>query len=344
MDLSSPAPGTQEVLSQTEVERLLAEVAEQESATTIVKSGGEKGQKSLESIQPYDFRQPAFLSATELRKIRIRNETFIHALAARLSIYLRIEFNLQMSKLHTLPYAKFAESLSNPTHLALFKVDPLRGISLLDIPPRLGLTIVDRLLGGAAHSVNSERDLSDIESALLDQAILVILNEWCNHWSFTQDLRPALVGHENNPRFLQTATHDTVMLGLGMEARLGDCVEQIQIAIPYYTLEPLVLQMNGQGEAAQKQAGGPAAKRAWNRTLDDVRIPVVAEWEGLELTAREIARLQPGDVLQLSSQCADQVQVRLARIPKFLGRLGTCGPAWAVELTQVLKNAETNPA
>src|SRR5206468_11899724 len=104
----------------------------------------------------------------------------IRALAARLSIYLRLEFSLQMSKLQTITYRKFAEALPNPTHLSLFKVEPLRGIGVLDIHPRLGLTIVDRLLGGPAHSITSDHDLSEIELALLDQAVHLILAEWCN--------------------------------------------------------------------------------------------------------------------------------------------------------------------
>lgn len=333
-----------DVLSQNDVERLLAQVAEQETTTVVHKATGETDTKKHEQIQPYDFRQPSFLTATELRRLRLRHEDFISSLAARLSIFLRLEFGLQMSKLQTLSYQKFIDSMANPTVLTLFKLEPLRGVCLLDVHPRLGMTIVDRLLGGPAHSVNASRDMTDIETSLLDRAVQVILNEWCSQWRAMRELRPVLLGHETNGRFLQTSSPDAMMLALGMEARLGDCVEQIQIGFPLFTLEPLLRQMaEGMREHDTATPATPAATPKWNPELDDIPITVTAEWEGLELTARELGNLQPGDVLMLDSRCANEVQVRLGGATKFTGRPGTRNQAWAVELTRRVSSSNSTP-
>src|SRR4051812_23679661 len=123
MDTTDLTTGS-EVLSQAEVERLLAQVAEQESKATILKSDGEVEARHKDSIQPYDFRNPAFLAATELRKLRVEHEQYLARLAALLSIYLRMEFGLQMSKLQTIAYGKFTELLNSPAHLVLFKIEP----------------------------------------------------------------------------------------------------------------------------------------------------------------------------------------------------------------------------
>jgi flagellar motor switch protein FliM len=334
---SELTPPTQEILSPTDVDRLLSEVADPDPA--ISKPTPEKDTNQPEKIQAYDFRQPAFLSPNDLRKLRLRYEDFIRSLAARLSIYLRLEFGLEMSKLQTLSFQKFTDGLANPTHLTMFKLEPLRGICLLDIPKRLGLTIVDRMLGGPALSVNAERELSEIEVGLLDQALQMILSEWCNHWTSLMNLRPALLGHETSGRFVQTSPHDTLMSILTMEARVGDCVEIMQIAIPYYTLEPLVLKLNSLLDTIDKSAATPAtAPIRWNSLLDDVAVPVTAEWSEIEVTARQLAQLKIGDVLPLPAKFAQQVRLRLAKMPKFVGSLGTRGRNWAVELTQVLKS------
>jgi flagellar motor switch protein FliM len=242
-----------------------------------------------------------------------------------------------MSKLQTVTFQKFNESLANPTVVTLFKVEPLRGISVLEIHPRLGLTIVDRLLGGPGHSVNPDRDLSEIEQALVDQAVSVVLSEWCNHWSGVQELRPVLLGHETSGRFLQTATHDTVMLVLSMEARLGDCMEQMQIALPYYTLEPLIRQLNQAMDAGPKDTAKAATPPRWNAHFNNVRVPITAEWHGLELTAREILGLKPGDVLRMDAAASRQVTVRLGDLPKFVGQIGLQNDQWAVQLTDIVK-------
>lgn len=244
MDSTDNIAAGQEVLSQSEVENLLAQVLESESKTVVHQTDGGRSQQSKDSVQPYDFRHPVYLSPVELRKLRLHHEEFIRSLSARLSIHLRVEFTLQMSQLNTVTYQRFIEGLPNPSHLVLFKTDPLRGISILHINSRLGLTLVDRLMGGPGHTQKVDRDLSEIEVALLDQVVQIILGEWCNHWAGIQDLRNSILGHETNARFLNTAPWDSVMLCLAFEARIGDCFEQIQIGFPYSTIEPLTRLLN----------------------------------------------------------------------------------------------------
>lgn len=287
--------------------------------------------------RPYDFRHPVFLSASDLRRLRLRQEEFSRALAARLSIYLRLEFALQLTALEMIPYRRFCDGLPQPTHLSLFKIEPLRGLGLLEIPPRLGLTIVDRLLGGPAQAVAADRELSEIELALLAQAVQIIVSEWCHHWADLHDLQPTLLGHETNGHFLQTAPHDTLLLVLALEARLGDCVEKMQIALPCTTLEPLIRKLALCAEPPAHSPPIPATLPAWNKRFDDVPVPVTAIWEDLEFTARQVASLKVGDVLPLDPASVRQVRLRVATLPKFQGRLGTTNGKWAVALTEVLR-------
>lgn len=334
--------GGGEVLSQSEVDSLLAQVAGPEGSVPVVQTAGEPETKDKDNVQPYDFRHPGFLSPGELRRLRLRHEEFIRALSARLSIYMRLEFTLQMSKLHTIQYKKFTDALPNPAQVSLFKVEPLRGIGLLDIHPRLGLTIVDRLLGGPAQSATAVHEFSEIEMALLDQAVQLILGEWCNHWAGVQELSSTLLGHENNGQFLQTAPHDTVMLALVIDAKLGDCSEKIQIALPCSTLEPLIRKLGQSTEFVTDAPRPLAPSPKWNRNFDDVPVPVTALWDDLVLSAREVANLKPGDILPLDPRSARRVKLRLADLPKFQGSLGTTGGKWAVAVTDVVKGALSN--
>lgn len=340
-DPNDPSGGG-EVLSQSEVDSLLAQVAGPEGSVPVVKTSGEPEIRDKDNFQPYDFRHPGFLSPGEMRRLRLRHEEFVRALSARLSIYMRLEFSLQMTKLHTIPYKKFTEALPNPAHLSLFKAEPLRGIGILDIHPRLGLTIVDRLLGGPAQSAAANHEFSEIETALLDQAVQLILGEWCNHWAGVQELSLTLLGHENNGQFLQTAAHDTVMLALVMDAKLGDCSEKIQIALPCSMLEPTIRKLGQATEFVVEPARPPAPLPRWNHNFDEVPVPVTALWDDLVLSAREIANLKPGDILPLDARSARRVKLRLANVPKFQGSLGTTGGKWAVAVTDVVKGALGN--
>ncbi|HWD93796.1 MAG TPA: FliM/FliN family flagellar motor switch protein [Verrucomicrobiae bacterium] len=298
----------------------------------VLTHAGTRENRKRSDIRAHDFRQSGFLTPSELRRIRLRHEQFVRALAGRMAIFLRLEFTVQTAKVQIVGYQKFIESLQNPTHITLFKADPLKGVGLLVIPPRLGLMIVDRLLGGPGSMPETNRELSEIETALTDQVAMLLLSEWCNHWPEMRDLKPALLDHESNSRFLQTAPADTAMLVLTMNSGIGDKLEPIQLLFPYATVEPLMRLLNPpmpESEAAPARADKPK----WNAEFNDVKVPITAEWHGLKMSAGDITRLKSGDVVMLDPQCAAQVHLRFSHLPKFVGRPGTRSGKWAVQLT-----------
>jgi flagellar motor switch protein FliM len=303
-----------------------------EDDVAVLTFNGARETRKRADIRPHDFRQSGFLAPSELRRIRLRHEQFIRALAGRMAIFLRLEFTVQTVKVQITGYQKFIESLPSPTHITLFKTDPLKGVGLLVIPPRLGLTVVDRLLGGPGQMPENSRELSEIEIALIDQVATLILAEWCNHWPEMRDLKPSLLGHENNSRFLQTAPADTAMLVLTMNSGIGDQLEPIQLLFPYATVEPLMRLLNPpmpEAEAAPVRTGKPK----WNSGLNEIKVPITAEWQGIKMSAGAITQLKTGDVVMLDPQCAAQVHLRFSHVPKFIGRPGTCSGNWAVQLT-----------
>ncbi len=335
-----PKPAS-DFLDQSEIDKLLSQTAEVVAAKPVVVGGRFAASK----IEPYDFRNPAFLSEAELRRLRLLHEDFIRYLSARLSLYLRMEFGLKMAKLTTVSYTKFTESLPSPTHLALFKVEPLLGVGILDINPRLALTIADRMLGGRGHSVKAERYLTEIEIALIEDVVLILLEEWCAQWKTEQELRPMIIGHENNGRFLQTSPKDAIVLALTLECNFGDCSEQIQIGLPYYTIEPMVktMQARRQKDNAVSQT---VARAEWHPAYDRITVPLRAEWQAFELSVREITSLRVGDVIEMPPTMCNETRVLLNGTAKFVGTVGLDTDRVAVQLTRKLPpedNAHAKP-
>ena len=330
-------PPVTDFLDQSEIDKLLAQAAE----SSAKKPGSANGDASTgPKVEPYDFRNPAFLSEGELRRLRLIHEDFIRYLSARLALYLRMEFSLKMARLTTVTYSKFTESLPNPTHISLFKVEPLVGVGVLDINPRLALTIADRLLGGRGHSVKAERYLTEIEIALIEDVIVILLEEWCAQWKSEQELRPLIIGHENNGRFLQTSPRDAIMLAMALECNFGDCSEQIQIGVPYYTIEPVVKKM--QARRQKDTAVAHVAKRAeWQASFDRISLPVCAEWQAFDIALREIVNLRVGDVLELNPSICAETRVLLNGAPKFLGTVGVDGDRVAVQLSKKLPTEDS---
>ena len=337
-----PQKSSTDFLDQSEIDKLLSQESEAAAPKAhLIRADGRRSDgATAPKVEAYDFRNPVFLSEIELRRLRILHEDFIRYLSARLSLFLRMELGLKMAKLTTVTYGKFTESLPSPTHLCLFKVEPLMGVGILDINPRLALTIADRLLGGRGHSVKAERYLTEIEVALLEDIIQIILEEWCGQWKSEQELHGLIIGHESNGRFLQTSPKDAIILALTLEVNFGDCSEQIQIGLPYYTIEPLVKKMQ-----ARRQKDSTIAQvekvPSWQKSYDRITVPVRAEWQAFELSLREITSLRVGDVLEMPATLLQETSVLLNGTPKFNGTVGLDTDRVAVKITRKLPPEET---
>jgi flagellar motor switch protein FliM len=332
----SPSKG---VISQSEIERLLTQV---ESVAPPAPGADPQAPINLagrELVRRHDFPRLSHLSAADLRPLRVRHEDLIIAMATSLSIHLGLEVSLKMSKLEALPFHKFTEGLSYPTWLTMLRLHPLAGIGLLDIPPRLGLCMVDRELGGPGRVAEETRQIGKIEERLLSPVIGLIVNEWCAIWSDLMEIQPAVLGHEVNSRYLETSTPETTMLVVGIEVRIAEIVEQMQFAFPHLMLEPLTLKLNTGANGSEKpDAAAKAAPAKWNSLFDELQIEVKAELPEIQLPAGQVAGLKPGDVLSLPPEYMNEVRLRLANHPGFIGTLGASNERRAVKIDKCLKS------
>jgi flagellar motor switch protein FliM len=278
------------------------------------------------------------LSQAASRKLRSQQEEFARCLEARLSVNFRLDFSFRLAGVQMISFQKFVELAGTPLHFTLFKLDPLRGIALLEIPPALGLNIVNRLLGGPGQLENAARALTDIETALLDQVANVILAEWATAWSVVQELKPTTVGHEIDARFLNAISRETLMLELTFEATLGESRERFRIGLPYASFEPLIRRLTNE---VHSKDGGPAvvltASPHWNPQLDDVPVKLTAVCRGLDLKVQALATLKVGDILPVDAQQFQAVEIHLGTVAKFVGLLGTSEGRWGVQLTRKLE-------
>jgi flagellar motor switch protein FliM len=341
LETAAPSAGSKDIISQSEIERLLTQVEQVQNVSPPAPGAIPQASASppgRELVRRFDFPKLSPFSPAELRPLRLRHEDFISALATRLSIHLGSEVALRLTKLEALPFQKFVDGLANPTYLTMLKLPPLKGICLLDIPPRLALCIVDRELGGPGRVAEEACQIGKIETRLLAPMVSLIIKEWCAIWGDLMEIQAVVLGNEGDSRFLRTSPPENSMLLVGVEMKLGETAEQIQFAFPHPMLEPLTIKLDGGTATEGKQ--DPAAKGApakWNALFDDLQIEVRAELPELQLPAGQVAELKPGDVLNLPPEFLNEVRLRLGHHPGFVGTLGVSGRRRAVKIDKCLK-------
>lgn len=330
--------GSPDFLNQSDIDRLIAEAAAvAEKKPPVFRSTGERfAETDAPRVEAHDFSNPVVIDDLVMRALRQRHHEFTSFVSARLSIFLRMDFSLKLQRLATTVYHRFTASVPNPGHVVLFKMEPLAGVGVLDVNPRLGLTVVDRMLGGKGHSVKVPDNLTEIEINLLDDILLVIIEEWCRLWSHERKLTASVVGRESGGRYLQTSASDTVMLVAIFEGSIGDCTERMQLAIPLPTVEGVVRGMAAASLQAASENKNATRQTAWRPAYNGIRIPLSVEWDAGEISLRELIALAAGSIVRLPREIIQQTRVRLADRTKFVGEIGVEDGRLAVRIDQKL--------
>lgn len=280
------------------------------------------------SIQPFNFRDPLFIAPSELRLLEKLHARLALQLAVKLSAFLRMETAVRVTKSESLPYADFAARHADETHLALFQPEPLPGVGVLDFGLKLGLSFANRLLGGKGQLPDVVRPLTEIEIAVVEDAIDLILKEWAQLWTAAAEpIRPRRLGYETSGRFLQIALPTAAFVALEMEVTIGEMTEPIRLGVPFAMIEPL-LKIEEPGH--RQSVAQPV--RQWRAPLDHIAVPVIAEWAAGEMTLRELSNLTCGVVLPMSLDLITQTKVRLSNTREFNGTVGIENGCIAVQL------------
>jgi flagellar motor switch protein FliM len=284
-------------------------------------------------IIAHDFLNPGFQRQDELRKLEELYGKFIEQLTMRLSTFLRMECVVKLAEINSATFARFAETMKETTHVSLFQVEPLPGIGVLEMSLPVSLSIADRMLGGKGRIGDTTRSLTEIEVALLEDVMQLILTEWTRQFPERETaIAPAIIGHDSTGRFLQTSEPETVHIVMRADVTLGETTGRLQLGVPFETMEPILAQM----DAAQVRAIEikPKANVAWRTQFNGIHVPVVAEWIVRDMRVGDVIALKPGDVLEMNSEMIAQTHVRLANTSGFIGTAGVEDGHVAVQLTQ----------
>ena len=287
-------------------------------------------------VKPFVVGQSSSLSALEISRFRLHNEGIIRSVGAKLSLFLRTEFGFDLDELDAVEFIRYAAKAETPGNYILFQIDRFPGVGMIGFPKPLALAVGDRMLGGRGFGVNPDRELREVELALLHQAILLALKEYFSHWSDHQEEpRPRIVGRETNPKLLAEGRPDALVYVIKVQASIGDCFATVDIILPVDMMAASIQKaMVSMSEGAPEDSSVPKEDLQWNTAFNDLTMKVSAVWSGLEITPRQVLQMKVGDIIPLDSSRIDAVELKIEGLTRFVGKLGSANKKAAVEITQ----------
>ena len=324
-----------DVLSQSEIDNLLAALSNGEIDASEIPDSGEK------LIKNYDFNRPAKLSKEHLRTLEIIFEHYGRLLSTSLPAYLRKNVQIEVISAEATIYQEFTNSLTNPVLLGIVDFSPLSGNIVIEMAEKLGYTIVDRMLGGLGAPLEKAREFSEIELAIIEKIFTVCVNLLTEPWANVVKLEARLQRIETNSQFAQIISPSETSAIVTMNMRIGNVEGMINVCLPYDVIEPVIDKLNTKyWYSTIKDMDKTASRALVEVAIAKARIPVKAELGRSTISVQDFINIQKGDIIKLNTKVNDELCVYVGNIRKFFALPGTAEESYAVKISRVINEEE----
>ena len=340
-----------DVLDQTEIDALLASVAEQATpneaaaapaASPSALTGG-GARTSRADISVYDFKRPERVSKDHIRALGSIHDGFARNFGATLSGFLRTIIDVRVVGVEQLTYSEFVHSLPNPTCFVIVHAPPLEGQMCLEISPLIVYPIIDRLLGGTnTEMFIPQRPLTAIEWRLMRRLINRALEHLSEVWRNLVDAKFDVVDTESNPQLVHIVAPTEVVVFITFEIKMGQCAGTMSICIPFNTIESVLSKLTTQSWFGYARKGATERqKQRILRNLNKSKVGLVAFLGHSHVRLSELRSLRPGDIIQLEKPAERELILQIEGRNKYAGLPGQLRGRRALRITRPAENDET---
>ena len=324
-----------DVLSQNEIDSLLAALTTGELDVEEIKENNEK------QVKNYDFARPSKFSKEHLRTLEIIFEHYGRLLSTNLPVYLRKNVQVEVMNSEAVTYSEFSNALSNPVLLGIVNFAPLQGNIIIEMASSLGYCIVDRMLGGRGEPMDKVREFSEIELLIIERIIIVCVNLLREPWENVVDIHPRLERIETTYQYAQIISPSEMIAIVTINLKIGDVEGLMNICLPFITLEDVIDKLNTKYWYANMTAQDDTDyKEAIELLIQKAQIPVKAVLGNSVISVNDFATLQRGDIIRLDRKVDDELDVYVGNIRKFTALPGSAGDDYAVRITSVIREEQ----
>ena len=324
-----------EVLSQQEIDNLLAALSTGELDANDIQDKEEK------QVKDYDFKRPVKFSKEHLRTLEIIFEHYGRLLATNLQVYLRKNVQVTVNSSETVTFSEFSNALSSPVILSIVNFAPLPGNILMELSLNIGYVIIDRMLGGQGTALERTKDFSEIEMAILEKILVVCMQLLREPWKNVVEINPVLDRIETNPQFAQIIAPSDMIAIITLNIKIGEVEGMMNVCLPYFTLEDIMDNLNTKfWYSTIHEASDEDYEEHLESLVKRVSVPIRALLGTSSISVNDFMNLQLGDIIRLDSEINGDLTVYVGNIKKFTAVPGSSKEKYAVQLTSVLEEEE----
>lgn len=317
------------ILSQDEVDSLLEGITEgkiQTEADTV---------ESSSQAKAYDFSRPSNLIHLALPTLGIINERFVGLLRTSLPISSKSVVDINLASTESVKFNEFCRSLPMPSSLNIFKMEPLRGFSMIVIEGPLVFSFVDSSFGGkgVSHVKLEGRGFTNIETKIVEKIVKIILQDLQQAWGDVHPIKTIFTRSEMDPQFAGIVTPDDIVIVCKFQVELENGSGAISICIPYSSLEPIKNKLKSRYRGEQIEID-----RSWQKYIREkilsTHVEVSCCMGRTQINGRDLLHMKVDDIILLDQRVGDSIVVNVEGLAKFKGLPGSSNKKKAVKISE----------
>lgn len=340
-----------QVLSQSEVDALLAAVSEGEVGTADnggaaggggsgggagAVSGGNGRVQEEKVVVTYDLTSQDRIIRGRLPQLEVIYEKFMRSFRVSLSSALRKIASLTLASTDFLKFGEFINTLPMPTCMSVLRFSTLRGSALLVIESKLAYALVDSFFGGAdrPYTKIEGKDFTQIELSIVRKVVELAIDDLEAAWASVEKIGASFVRTEVNPQFVGIVPPTDVVIASTFDVELENANGTITIVIPYATIEPIKQKLSSGFQVESDQTD----KKLWTsiikEQLYETDMNILVNLGETEISLRQLMKLQVGDVIPLDQDSSGEFDIQVEGVKKFKGYYGIHHGTVAMQVTQ----------
>src|SRR6185312_3025918 len=316
-----------QVLSQSEVDALLAAVSDGDVGSAdaaaggaaaaaggggAVKSGG-ASTKDDKVVVTYDLTSQDRIIRGRLPQLEVIYEKFMRSFRVSLSSSLRKIASLTLASTDFLKFGEFINTLPMPTCMTVLRFNHLRGSALFVIESKLAYALVDSFFGGAdrPYTKIEGKDFTQIELSIVKKVVDLAIEDLEAAWASVEKIGCSFVRTEVNPQFVGIVPPTDVVIASTFDVELENANGTITIVIPYSTIEPIKQKLSSGFQVESDQTD----KKLWTTIIRDqlmeTDVNLKVNLGETEINLNDLMSLKVGDVIPLDQDSTGEFDVQV---------------------------------
>lgn len=338
---------SQQVLSQSEVDALLAAVSDGDVASSDggKKSGGGGGggggakAQDDRKIVNYDLTSQDKVIRGRLPQLDVIYEKFMRAFRVSLSSALRKIASITLTSTEFLKFGEFINTLPLPTCMSVLRFGNLRGSALMVIESKLAYALIDSFFGGADRPFTKidGKEFTPIELSIVRKVVELAINDLESAWSSVEKIGCSFVRTEVNPQFVGIVPPTDLVIASTFDVELENASGTISMVIPYATIEPIKQKLQSGFQVESDQTDKKLWTEIIKNQLMETNLDIRVSLGETEITLEDLMSLKEGDVIPLNQDANGEIDIQVEGVKKYKGYHGIHHGTVAMQVTSTVE-------